>query len=636
MRNIIPTILAFLLAAVTATAQTQGISARATNGYMVAPMFLSNNVVLLKSSNPYNQTSYANPGAARAAATSGDTIVVYPGTYSVTNLAKDGVNWHFVPGVVLQHSFDSDDPNRQAIFQDNPYTVFNQYGDGTNSMSFKVTGTVIATNLQSAFAAFSGVKTKVDFELPGSEITVSNGATFVGVIPGCVVIQLPDLYTYPANKPAMDTRVNFTASRVSGLIYLSDAAATWDVDLYENCAWWLDRDTTNSIYPSSLFRGREARNCNVVAGGAQATGHANGQAAVFDIPLWYGGDPLSLNTNICHLNMGTVLFRNTRFYQGTNATAGLFWLSTGSTSASIDYTNAGWLVFEGCSVIGKAGNTKQLIGWDNAEAHTNNPRIHLADDLLYVNAVVTGLPTNNGPGAVIEVFGLTNNNSAFMGSHYIPGIITGNGIGITNAFGFNTNISGAGMVSNSMPVVQFNGTLYVPGTLLAGNLASAMNPGTFNAYNVRTDSGTAAGVYQETSVIGLNGNAGPYRVGQTINDVGSGTNVVTRNLGGFATNSVTDFVIGTRYTNGTQRSWISASFYLVSSLTGVASVNLKVEQSFKTNMQAVALGSIAAVIGTNSLSMPVAPGAFYYFTDASSGSGASVSIVANSSSKIEW
>lgn len=525
MRNIISTILVFLLAAVTATAQTQGVSARATNGYMVAPMFLSNNVVLLKASNPYNQTSYANPGAARAAATSGDTIVVYPGTYSVTNLAKDGVNWHFVAGTILRHNFDVTKPQQQAIFQDNDYTDLNQYGDGTNSMSFKVTGTVIATNLPSAFAAFSGVKTKVDFDLPGSEITISNGATFVKMVPGCVVIQLPDLYTYPANKTAMDTRVNFTASKVSGLIYLSDAAATWDVDLYENCAWWLDRDTTNSIYPSSLFRGREARNCNVVAGGAQATGHANGQAAVFDIPLWYGGDPLSLNTNICHLNMGTVLFRNTRFYQGTNATAGLFWLSTGSVSASIDYTNAGWLVFEGCSVIGKAGNTKQLIGWDNAEAHTNNPRIHLADDLLYVNAVITGLPTNNGPGAAIEVFGLTNNNSAFTGSHYIPGVIIGNGIGVTNVAGFNTNIAGAGMISNSMPVVTFNGAVKISGTLEAGSLTTTIG-GSATIFDHASFSGAAAGttIWDALSVAGT-GVAGPQC---KPNDVQQPTNIMFR------------------------------------------------------------------------------------------------------------
>lgn len=38
---------------------------------------------------------YATLGAARTAASSGDTIVVRPGTYSGTNLLKDGVNWVF-------------------------------------------------------------------------------------------------------------------------------------------------------------------------------------------------------------------------------------------------------------------------------------------------------------------------------------------------------------------------------------------------------------------------------------------------------------------------------------------------------------------------------------------------------------
>ena len=493
MRNIIPTILAFLLAAATATAQTQGISARATNGYMVAPMFLSNNVVLLKASNPYNQTSYANPGAARAAATSGDTIVVYPGTYSVTNLAKDGVNWHFYPGTILRHLFDELKPQQQAIFQDNDYVEFNQYGEGTNSMSFKVTGTVIATNLQSAFAAFSGVKTKVDFELPGSEITISNGATFVKMVPGCVVIQLPDLYTYPANKPAMDTRVNFTASKVSGLIYLSDAAATWDVDLYENCAWWLDRDTTNAIYPSSVFRGREARNCNIVAGGAQATGHANGQIAEFDIPLWYGGDPLALNTNIAHVNMGTIVFHGTRFYQGTNATDGLFWLSTGGTSASIDFTNAGWIIFNDCQVVGKAGNTMQLIGEDNGESHTNKGRIFIQGDLAYVNASIAGMPTNNGPGQIVEVYGLTNNSSGFTGVRKFQGSIAatfiGSGAGLTNVpskffttIAAMTNYPGA---SNLVVYVDsyFGSNVWGGGKFRWDNTSETINGGTIFAAN---------------------------------------------------------------------------------------------------------------------------------------------------------
>lgn len=36
--------------------------------------------------------------AAKGAATSGDTIIVMPGTYNERNLLKNGVNWHFLPG----------------------------------------------------------------------------------------------------------------------------------------------------------------------------------------------------------------------------------------------------------------------------------------------------------------------------------------------------------------------------------------------------------------------------------------------------------------------------------------------------------------------------------------------------------
>lgn len=41
-------------------------------------------------------------GAAKTAASSGDTIVVYPGAYTPTaNLAKNGVNWYFYPGTTV-------------------------------------------------------------------------------------------------------------------------------------------------------------------------------------------------------------------------------------------------------------------------------------------------------------------------------------------------------------------------------------------------------------------------------------------------------------------------------------------------------------------------------------------------------
>jgi hypothetical protein len=41
--------------------------------------------------------------AAKIAAQSGDAIIVLPGTYNEYNLLKDGVNWHFFPGAIVDY-----------------------------------------------------------------------------------------------------------------------------------------------------------------------------------------------------------------------------------------------------------------------------------------------------------------------------------------------------------------------------------------------------------------------------------------------------------------------------------------------------------------------------------------------------
>lgn len=51
--------------------------------------------------------SFLTLGAAKTAASSGDTIVVYPGTYNEKNLLKTGVNWHFMPGANITYTGSS-------------------------------------------------------------------------------------------------------------------------------------------------------------------------------------------------------------------------------------------------------------------------------------------------------------------------------------------------------------------------------------------------------------------------------------------------------------------------------------------------------------------------------------------------
>ncbi|HEU4343697.1 MAG TPA: hypothetical protein VFU31_19275 [Candidatus Binatia bacterium] len=97
-----------------------------------------------------------------------------------------------------------------------------------------------------------------------------------------------------------------------------------------------------------------------------------------------------------------------------------------------------------------------------------------------------------------------------------------------------------------------------------------------------------------------------------------------------------DFAIGTRYTNTTRRSFVAASFELTAAVAGTASVTMNVEQAGVTNRLKVSAGPLTSLVTVQTLGMPVGPGAFYYFSDSSSGSGASVAIVAGMSSKTDF
>src|SRR5689334_5216224 len=65
-------------------------------------------------------------GAAKAAAVSGDTIVVGPGTYIENDLLKDGVNWFFAPGAIVTYS----SPALQANSNDILYGIFDDRSSG--------------------------------------------------------------------------------------------------------------------------------------------------------------------------------------------------------------------------------------------------------------------------------------------------------------------------------------------------------------------------------------------------------------------------------------------------------------------------------------------------------------------------
>ena len=85
---------------------------------------------------------------AKTAAASGDTIMVLPGTYNENNLAKNGVNWHFLTGAVVEYSGTGAGVLSAALF-DTAQTG--------GAATFKVTGNGVfkTTNSSNYIHAFS-------------------------------------------------------------------------------------------------------------------------------------------------------------------------------------------------------------------------------------------------------------------------------------------------------------------------------------------------------------------------------------------------------------------------------------------------------------------------------------------------
>ena len=82
--------------------------------------------------------------AAKAAALAGDTIVVLPGIYNEKNLAKNGVNWHFVNGATVAYSgtevggvFDSGRVGGACAFRVTGHGVFTVLSEPSPSAVIK-------------------------------------------------------------------------------------------------------------------------------------------------------------------------------------------------------------------------------------------------------------------------------------------------------------------------------------------------------------------------------------------------------------------------------------------------------------------------------------------------------------------
>lgn len=81
--------------------------------------------------------------AAKNAAISGDTILVYPGTYTERDLLKNGVNWHFMAGAVVVNDVSQYNTGNLAIpilVPPVPVGVYSIFSDRNEAIICSITG----------------------------------------------------------------------------------------------------------------------------------------------------------------------------------------------------------------------------------------------------------------------------------------------------------------------------------------------------------------------------------------------------------------------------------------------------------------------------------------------------------------
>ena len=190
------------------------------------------NLVLVDAVNGNNATAqrgqmqwpFLTLSAAQAAAVAGDTILVLPGTYHDVNLAKDGVNWHFLAGAVVEADGGPD----LALFDTGPLNA-------GSPATFKVTGHAVfrVSEASGSVAVVSSLQATDDIALECDAIE-----SFVPAVIAHGQLRLVCPYISVSDYPAIRLGADCTATchlgqvlaPADGGIEIDGATATISVD----------------------------------------------------------------------------------------------------------------------------------------------------------------------------------------------------------------------------------------------------------------------------------------------------------------------------------------------------------------------------------------------------------------------
>lgn len=308
-------------------------------------------------------TAYATLTAAKTAAASGDIIAVGPGTYDEANLAKDGVNWYFYPGAIVNSTSGAvgiwDDSaagaNGSVNFRVDGFGEF--YLSGTNSALGVLYNTALST-MRIRCLRIDG----------GPNCAIYQYSTCVSSI-----IEVDANVITSSAKSAL--RLDSTASpvtRISARRIYSDTGKTLDLlrcgTLYvtaENIEMLgvggYETGFTNEVINCSSSTGKIFIHANEIVGSCyNASAVLIGSSAQAEVHITcprientyqYGNSGLAVTSN-----SGALVYVDADYIKSAGREAGLYFASSASTlhvnARRIEMTNGGAATYSALTAVG--------------------------------------------------------------------------------------------------------------------------------------------------------------------------------------------------------------------------------------------------------------------------------------------
>jgi hypothetical protein len=292
-------------------------------------------------------------GLAKTLAQSGDTIIVQPGAYNETNLAKNGVNWHFQPGATVAYvAVLTDSTPVSGIFDDGGAAMtFEVTGDGQFTMSLTESAPNVANHIDVWAVSITGAST---VRIQGRKINAVTAfrSSFLTINTGKSVRQSAGTLVLMVDDPN-DVTINAgTARIVTNGTNASVTAAGGTVDVFGAVI------AAMTCTAGSLSATFDTCTVAVCSGG---TMRLTGQRV--DNLNWSGGDLHETVAHVGHLagtaSSGTGDFTTSRYGNGDNEA--INFSQSGTAEA---FLNAGSVTSTAAPCVTFAGGKIRARGMD--------------------------------------------------------------------------------------------------------------------------------------------------------------------------------------------------------------------------------------------------------------------------------